>query len=280
MIKSKKIIYFGSPAFSAEILSSLLPNIVGVVTNPDRPTPTPVAQLALDNHLPVFKPEKLDDANLAHLKLLKPDFFLVVSYGKFFPPSWLTMPTLNIHFSLLPKYRGALCIQEAIKNQDQETGVTLMCMAEKMDAGPIIAQSKVNIDINDNVATLTTRLTQSAINLLSKFSILNTKFSIPQDDSQASYTPSHKTLNHANAFIDFEIVKAALNGTNAAKIHALIRSLNPEPGAWTRIGNLEVKITKTTLNSRFLILDSIQLPGKSPTSWQQFLAGHSSTAYT
>ncbi|HEX9008407.1 MAG TPA: methionyl-tRNA formyltransferase, partial [Patescibacteria group bacterium] len=132
------LIYIGSPEFSAQILEHLLTtgivNVVGVVTQPDKPqgrkqliVPSPVAQMAANYDLPVFKPAKLDEANLSHLKLLKPDIFLVVSYGKIIPQSWLDLPTIgtfNIHFSLLPKYRGALCISEAIKNQDVETGVT------------------------------------------------------------------------------------------------------------------------------------------------------------
>lgn len=175
-----KIVYFGSPLFSAQILKSLIDskefNMVAIVTNPDKPTgrnkiltSTPVAKVAKEHNIPIFKPQKLDDQNLAHIKLLKADLFLVVSYGKIIPKTWIDTPrikTLNVHFSLLPKYRGALCIQEAIKNQDKETGVTLMEMDELLDHGPIIAQSKINIDIDDNTASLTEKLTALAQNLL------------------------------------------------------------------------------------------------------------------
>src|SRR5689334_3526216 len=139
-MQKKKLIYFGSPDFAGQILETLLNHpdidVVGVVTQPDKPlgrqqilTPSPVAQIADKHELPIFKPEKLDDNNLAHIKLLKPDLFLVVAYGKIIPQTWLNTPTLktlNIHFSLLPKYRGALCVSEALKNGDLETGVTLM----------------------------------------------------------------------------------------------------------------------------------------------------------
>ncbi|MFZ2202479.1 MAG: formyltransferase family protein, partial [Microgenomates group bacterium] len=119
-MSAKNLVYFGSPDFSAQILQSLLPpsklvRVVGVVTAPDKPrgrkqilTPSPVAQTAAKHDLPVFKPAKLDDANFSHLSLLKPDIFLVVSYGKIIPRSYLNTPTIgtfNIHFSLLPKYR-------------------------------------------------------------------------------------------------------------------------------------------------------------------------------
>src|SRR3989339_2165447 len=177
---SKNLVYFGSPDFSAQILESVIDsgivNVVGVVTTPDMPqgrkqilTPSPVCLTAQKYDLPVFKPTKLDDVNLAHIRLLKPDIFLAVSYGKIIPRSWIETPnigTFNVHFSLLPKYRGALCISEAIKNQDTETGVTLMVMDEGMDTGPIISQEKISIDINDNCETLTNKLTQVGIKLL------------------------------------------------------------------------------------------------------------------
>ncbi len=290
------LVYFGSPQFSAEILESILVArppayvVCGVVTSPDKPTgrkqeltTSPVAKLAARYDLPVFKPEKLDGANLTHLKLLKPDIFLVVSYGQFIPQSWLEAPThgcYNIHFSLLPKYRGALCISEAIKNQDQETGVTLMKMDDKLDHGPIIAQSKVSIDINDNVADLTKKLTQAAILLLNEYlPMLVSSPSHPQDDSLASYTPLIRTRGRASAFVPWSeiepcLAQSKISNLKSPILHALIRSLNPDPGAWTKIDNLELKIIKTKLKDKVLEIDTVQLPGKKPISWQQFTSGH------
>lgn len=285
------LIYFGSPEFSSVILESIikndLVNVVGVVTTPDKPTgrkltltPSPVAVLAGNYDLPIYKPAKLDDANLAHLRLLKPDIFLVVSFGKIIPQKYLDTPkigTFNIHFSLLPKYRGALCISEAIKNQDQETGVTLMEMDALLDHGPIIAQSKLPIDITENTATLTTKLTQTAISLLAdklpEICAQNYQKSA-QDETQAVFTPSHKTLTRQSAFIPFEKILVAQNGINSKELHALIRSLNPDPGAWTTINELDVKILETSLQDDKLSLDTVQLSGKSPISWKQFLQGH------
>lgn len=284
------IIYFGSPEFSAKILESLLAGsdpaikVVAVVTNPDKLvgrnqvlTPSPVAQLAQKHHLPTFKPQTLDDQNLLHLKLLKPDLFLIAAYGKIIPQSWLDLPTiapLNLHFSLLPKYRGALCIQQALKNQDKETGVTLMQVDAEMDHGPILAQRKQTIDLNDNTATLTEKLTLKAIELLEKIPefVEGTIKPIPQDHSQASYTPSYRELTHANAFIPWSELQQAIAGKNAAKTHALIRSLNPEPGAWTKQGGLEFKILRTTLENDKLTLDQVQIPGKNPISFKQVLS--------
>ena len=324
-MKPANLVYFGSPAFSAEILTSLISsswdggpsepvergadsqigpkgllpgetkiNIVGVVTSPDKPqgrkqvlTPSPVSQLAAKYDLPVFKPEKLDPANLRHLKLLKPDLFLVVAYGKIIPSSYLTTPasgTFNTHFSLLPKYRGALPVSEALKNGDQETGVSLMAMDDQLDHGPIISQKKVSIDINDNCETLTTKLTQAGIKLLSDYlpRLAGGSFTtIPQKESQATSTPSIKTRTRQNAFVDWQTIQAALAGPAAATTHNLIRSNNPDPSAWTKIpesasgeNNLEIKIIETTLLGDKLVIKLVQLPGKSPITWSSFTSGH------
>lgn len=307
------LVYFGSPAFAATILESIIQNfppneggnkkgvnfrIAAVVTQPDAPSPSPVAFLAGKYSLPVFKPAKLDEANLSHLKLLKPDVFLVVSYGKIIPKNWLSAPsigTFNLHFSLLPKYRGALCISEAIRNQDEQTGVTLMVMDEGLDTGPIIYQSKVDIDINDDCASMTTKLTQAAISLLhsqlslpaGRHGILHFPFSsIPQDNSKATITPFKKTRNRQSAYIPWSEIKLSIvNSQLSLNMHALIRSLNPDPGAWTivkckmdngQFKNLELKILKTSfsiLHSQFSI-DFVQLPGKKPITWKEFIAGH------
>ncbi len=286
-----KILFFGSPDFSATILEYLVSNpeylVVGVVTQKDKPfgrkklvTPSPVAQMAEKYDLPIFKPEVLDDANLSHLRLLKPDVSLVISYGKIIPQSWLDLPTkktLNVHFSLLPKYRGALCISEAIKNQDLETGVSLMEMDAKLDHGPIIAQLRSQIDINDTVDTLTKKLTQLAITLL-KYELpiyLDGAVSAyPQDESFAVTTPRTNTRTHATSYIDWQIIKEAQEGHEAAKTHALIRSLTSEPGAWTKVDSVELKISRTSLSDNKLILEEIQPTGKSIISWKQFLQGH------
>lgn len=296
----KNLVYFGSPQFSAQILESIilskLVSVVGVVTTPDTPqgrkqvlTSSSVAEMASKYDLPIYKPIKLDDSNLAHIKLLKPDIFLVVSFGKIVPPSWLSTPnigTFNIHFSLLPKYRGALCISEAIKNQDKETGVTLMEMDDLLDHGAIISQSIVPIKIDDNVSTLTTKLTQAASVLLQQKlpEICAQKYtSVAQDESLATFTLSHKTQTHQNAYIPWEDIKSSMSTDNQklpSKIHALVRSLTPEPGAWTTIplinkNTLDIKILRTSLAENKLVIDQVQVAGKQPTAWKQFLAGHS-----
>ncbi len=292
-MSAKNLVYFGSPDFSAAILeaAATVPGIkvVGVVTSPDKPvgrkqimTPSPVAALAARYDLPVFKPEKLTPENLAHLKLLKPDLFLVVSYGKIIPSDYLTTPargTFNLHFSLLPKYRGALPISEVLKNGEPETGITLMVMDEQIDHGPIISQEKIGIDINDNCEILTNKLTQAAITLLTRDLPVLASGSfraVPQDEAAATVTPSIRSRSRASAFLPWKQIKAALTGQDALTTHNLIRSNNPDPGAWTKIDDLELKIVKTTLLGAQLIIELVQLPGKSPISWASFAAGHPS----
>ncbi len=285
------LIYFGTPSFSAKILESILTNssvaVCGVVTQPDQPTgrhqtltPSPVAETSQKYNLPTFKPPHLDSTNLSHIRLLQPDIFLVVSYGNIIPPEWLeTSPkgTYNIHFSLLPKYRGALCISEAIKNGDSQTGVTLMSMDEKLDHGNIISQSNLDIDINDNCETLNTKLTQLAIELLKEYlPRLGTKnfSSSPQKEEEATYTPLTKTRTRQNAYIPFAQIQSAINGTDSLVIHNLIRSQNPDPGAWTTINGTDIKLLKTSIVDNKLSIDTVQLAGKNPISWKQYLSGH------
>lgn len=278
------LIFYGSPQFSADTLESLLTpeskkqlRVVAVVTQPDKPigrkrllTPSPVAIVATKHHLPTFKPSTLDSGNLEHLKLFHADFALVAAYGKIIPDSYLQstrLGFLNLHFSLLPKYRGALCVSEPIKNGDSVTGVTLMEMDSELDHGNIIAQKETAIDIDDNVATLLTKLTESGINLLQEklAPYLNHPTSSPQNHALATYTPKTSTRNHQSAFIPYSDILTP-------QTHNLIRSLNPDPGAWTIINGQEVKILKTHLstNDYQLIPTLVQLPGKSPISWKQF----------
>lgn len=282
-MKPLKLVFFGTPELSKQILEALTKNkninVVGVVTQPDRPTgrkkiltASPVATEAGRHNIPVFKPNKLDQSNLQHIKLLQAEIFLVAAYGQIFPKSWLDIPkntTLNIHFSLLPKYRGALCVSEAIKNQDQETGVTLMQMDEQLDHGPIIAQVKQKIDINDNVATLTQKLTILAISLLhTNLPNLNSllKKAKPQNHKKATQTPSTKSRTRQSAYIPTQNIYPPGQANNPQKLHALIRSLNPDPGAWTKINNQELKILETKLEKDKLKITKVQIPGKNPIS--------------
>lgn len=308
-----KLIYLGSPQFSADILKFVsnlsFIDLQAVVTQPDRPqgrqgqlTPSPVAQTAQTLNIPTFKPQQINTDNLQHLKLLKPDIFLTVAYGQILPTSWLNTPqiaTLNLHFSLLPKYRGALCIKQALTNQDQNTGVTLLEMDQKLDHGPIISQIKQPISTDDNLATLTQKLKSPANTLIDKTLLPYLQFTQdqsskttpikhpditlhlppkPQDHSQATYTPPTSQNTHQNAFIPWSKISQATQSQNASQIHAQIRANNPDPGTWTKVptskGEMKLKIIKSNLENKKLSLQKVQLPGKNPITWQQFTAGY------
>ena len=153
-----KFVFFGTPELSVEILEHLkengfIPSLI--VTNPDRPqgrkmilTPPPVKLWAQKNEIKFLQPEKLDSVFNLQLATYNPQLFIVVAYGKILPKKVLEIPekgTLNIHYSLLPKYRGASPIESAILNDDKDTGVSIMLMDERMDHGPVVAQQRPEI---------------------------------------------------------------------------------------------------------------------------------------
>ncbi|MEM1282083.1 MAG: methionyl-tRNA formyltransferase, partial [Chlamydiota bacterium] len=167
-----KVIFFGTPVFAATILQFLIDHeveVVAVVSKPDKPigrsrklVPTPVKEVALAHSIPLYQPEKISAPNVAD-DLIKydADVFAVVAYGEILKQHILDMPKkacINLHASLLPKYRGAAPIQQAIINGEKETGVTVMHMVKAMDAGDIIKVAKTPIDINETYGEVQDRL--------------------------------------------------------------------------------------------------------------------------
>ena len=156
------VVFMGTPSFAIPSLESLIINkinIKAVVTQPDRPigrkriiTPPPVKKVALKNEIPVYQPEKVRDVEfIKTLSLLKPDLIIVVAFGQILPKSILDMPSIgciNVHASLLPKYRGAAPIQWSIINGESKTGVTTMWMDEGLDTGDMFLQKSISIDID------------------------------------------------------------------------------------------------------------------------------------
>lgn len=180
MSKPWSIVFMGTPEAAAVSLEHLLkgPNpVVGVVTQPDRPAgrgqksiPSPVRKVAESHHIPIGAPEKLrDPAFLAALKAWAPKLIVVVAYGRILPPSVLDLPAegcLNVHYSLLPKYRGAAPVAWAILNGEEKSGVTTMRLVEKMDAGPILLQEEVAVGPNETAASLESKLIPVGARLL------------------------------------------------------------------------------------------------------------------
>lgn len=243
-----RILFFGTSTFALPALQQLSAagyEIVGVVTQPDRPsgrggklTPPPLKLLAESLDLLVLQPESCREPEfIAHAKSLAPDISVVVAYGQFLPDSLRLLPqmgTVNLHGSLLPKYRGAAPVQRAIWAGEQETGVTLMWMAKQMDAGDIIATVHTDIGATETGADLYERLAVMAAPLLLHHlpSILaGTAPHIPQYTEKVTFAPAIKKEERV---IDWR--------NEAMVISLQIRALAPAPAAYTAFRGIMVKI--------------------------------------
>ena len=258
-----RIVFMGTPEFAAPSLKALVEagyDICGVFTQPDKPKnrgmklqASPVKQYALSVGMNVFQPVKMRDGEaLAILRELKPDLIAVAAYGKILPVDILEIPPLgcvNVHSSLLPKYRGAAPINWAILNGEDETGVTIQRMAEGIDTGDILAQVGTPIDINENAAQLLTRLAKLGAELLVE-TVRDLEAgkdrATPQDETRASHAPM---LSKELSPIDW--------GKTARQLHDQVRGLYPWPSAVAVLDGIRCKIIRTSL----LDDKTDQLPG-------------------
>ena len=248
-----RIVFMGTPEFAVPSLKALVEagyEISGVFTQPDKPKnrgmklqASPVKEYALSVGLSVFQPVKMRDGEaLAILRRLKPDLIAVAAYGKILPVDILELPPLgcvNVHSSLLPKYRGAAPINWAILSGEDETGVTIQRMAEGVDTGDILAQARTPIDIEENAAQLTARLAQIGAELLAEtVRELETGLAraTPQDESQASHAPM---LSKELSPMDW--------GKTARQLHDQVRGLYPWPSAVAVLDGIRCKIIRTAL---------------------------------
>lgn len=205
----------------------------------------------------------------------KADVFIIADFGQIIPKKILEMPkygSLCLHPSLLPKYRGASPVQYAIMNAEKETGMTIFKMDEKIDHGPIISQKKVKIKPNDIQETLYKRLfiigAQVLITILPTWVEGKIK-PRPQDHSKATYAP---LLSRKDGKINWQ--------KSDAEIERFIRAITPWPGAWTTVNGKRLKILKAHLENEKLVFDLVQLEGKKPITWKQFLAGYSTYRFS
>ncbi|KPG72000.1 methionyl-tRNA formyltransferase [Enterococcus sp. RIT-PI-f] len=243
-----KIVFMGTPAFSVPILEGLLEegyDIAAVVTQPDRPvgrkriiTPTPVKEAALKHGLLVLQPEKISGSpEMEQIKTLAPDLLITAAFGQFLPSSLLAVPThgaLNVHASLLPKYRGGAPVHYAIMAGDQETGVTIMEMIKKMDAGGIFAQERLPITPQDDVGTMFDKLSALGKTLLLQTlpNILSGELTpVPQDEDLVTYSPN---ISREQEAIDWR--------KTAQQIDAQVRGMRPWPIAFTMYQDQRWKI--------------------------------------
>ncbi len=237
----------GTPDFAVPSLEALIEkyNVVGVVTQPDKPKGRgkkmmfpPVKEVALKNNIPVFQPERLrDEESVAELQRLDADIIVVVAYGQILPKKVLEMTRfgcVNVHGSLLPKYRGAAPIQRAIIDGETITGVTIMYMAEKLDTGDMIVKKEIPICENDTYGSLHDKMADAGAKaLIEAVSLIETGKAKPekQDDTLSCYA---KKIEKGFGKIDWNC--------DSKNIINLIRGLNPAPGAYTLLNGEVFKI--------------------------------------
>lgn len=263
MKKKVNIIFMGTPEFAVPALKALHKsnqNLALVVTRPDRPkgrgrkvTPPPVKEAAIQLGYEVDQPASIRTAEFANrMAKHKPDIIVVIAFGNIIPKNILEIPkiaTINIHASLLPKYRGPAPIQWAIINGELETGVTTMLMDEGLDTGDILLSSKIQIFSDDTSATLHDRLADlSADLLIQTIESFETGdiAPMPQDHTRATYAP---LLKKNDGHINWKM--------SAETIESFIRGMTPWPGAFTFHGNKRLKIFKAMP----IIIDTVETPG-------------------
>ncbi|KKT82192.1 MAG: methionyl-tRNA formyltransferase [Candidatus Yanofskybacteria bacterium RIFCSPHIGHO2_02_FULL_44_12b] len=319
MLKSQDLnaVFFGTPAFAVPAFKYLLRggyNIVAAVTQPEKlagrqriTMPSHIKKAASEYHVPVLEPHDLkDDRFLKEFKKINPDIALVAAYGKIIPAEYLSIPKygfINIHPSLLPKYRGPSPIQAAIMNGDDKTGVTIIKVDEKMDHGPILASQEFSISLPCRQAgnyefsdykTLEKELSEAGgkllLEILPEYTAGKTKLTA-QNHDQATFT---KLLTRHDGKINWD--------RPAEEIYNRIRALNPEPGTWTlwQEKTLNIKVARpsclevlppnieaqsgtvvnlgndvaVTTQKCYLILKQIQLEGRKAMDTRDFINGH------
>ena len=262
-----KIVFMGTPDFAKDSLEAIYNNnyeIVGVVTNPDRPkgrgmklVPSLVKEFALERGIEVYQPEKVKNniEFIEKIKNLKPDVICVVAYGKILPKEILEIPKLgciNVHGSLLPKYRGAAPIQWAVLNGDKTTGITTMYMNEGIDTGDMILKEEVEIGENETTGELWNRLSKIGGKLLVETLEQIEKGIAPREKQSDNFSMA-PMLKKEMAKIDWE-------NKSATEIKNLVRGLNPIMGAYSFLNGKKIKFWKVDLaTENEILVDGIEI---------------------
>jgi methionyl-tRNA formyltransferase len=298
--KKLRVIFMGTAAFSLPTLRALADaeEVIAVVTQPDRPrgrgqevAPPPAKELALALGLHVLQPERVKEPPvIAQLKELKPNLIVVAAFGQILPPPVLGIPPLgciNVHPSLLPKYRGAAPINWAIINGETRTGVTTYCMDEGMDTGPILLVREVKIkedetaeELGEQLAAIGGALARETIQGIKEQSLQP----IPQDEQGASYAP---LLKKTDGLIQWN--------EEAGRIRNQIRGMVPWPAAYTIWGDKRIKVFRAKVGdgagasgeiisvdsglevvcgTGSLIIEELQMEGGKRVGWDDFARGH------
>lgn len=259
-----RVLFWGTPEFATPPLRALLGegfDVVGAVTQPDKPVgrsrskmqPPPVKQVALDEGLTVLQPDRPRGADfIAELRSLAPDISVVVAYGHILPQDVIDLPprgTLNIHASLLPDYRGAAPIQAAIRDGLEWTGVSIMRMVRKLDAGPVILQLGTRVNEDETYGELALRLSElGAAALIEALALLDAGKAqeVQQDDALATFAPK---IDRSLTRVDWS--------RDAVSVARTIRAYDPRPGAFTTLKGSDVKL----FGARPAAASSAALPG-------------------
>ncbi len=294
-----KIIFMGTPEFSVPILKSIhnsKHDIIEVYTQPPKKKNrgqsinlTPIHEFSNNNNIKVRCPDGLNaQEEFNNLQKQKPDVVVVVAYGKILPSKFLNIENIkfiNVHASLLPKWRGAAPIQRSIMNLDKETGISIMKIIPKLDAGPVMMKSKIKIKKNSNFLTLTKELSVLGADMILKSLDLiekNLEDFIEQDESEATYA---RKIEKKESKIEWD--------TEANKVIAKINALYPNPGSWFEYKGSRLKIIKAVeveangrpgeiIDKKFIIACSknavqvleLQKEGKKIVKVSEYLKGH------
>ena len=258
-MKNIRVVFMGTPDFAVPVLEKLIEhtNVVLVVSQPDRMVgrkheikPTPIKEMAIKHNIPVFQPEKIKE-NYEQVRSAKPDLLITCAYGQIIPEEVLQLPRIgafNVHASLLPKYRGGAPIHHCLINGDEKTGVTIMYMEKKMDAGDIVSQVEYQITKEDNVGTLHEILSQMGAKLLIETlpSIIEgTNLRTKQDESKVTFAYNIKR--------EEEHLDLKDTGKN---IINKIRGLNPWPMANILVNDEEYKILEAYFEEKNNVIPS------------------------
>ena len=250
------ILFMGTPDFAQESLKALYEagyNIIGVVTNVDKPkgrgmklVPSPVKQYALEKNIKIYQPLKIrkNEEFLKEVKQIKPDLICVVAYGKILPQELLDIPRygcVNVHGSLLPKYRGAAPIQWAVLNGDKKTGITTMFMNAGMDTGDMILKQEVKIGEDETTGELWEKLSKIGAKLL-----VETVKQIENGTEKREKQPEDGTIA---PMLSKEMAKIDWENKTAMQIKNLVRGLNPIMGAFSYLENKKIKFWKVQVMS-------------------------------
>ena len=267
-----KIVYMGTPDFAVPPLAALVKNgyeVAAVVTQPDKPKgrgktllPTPVKEEAMKHEIPVYQPLKVRDSEFVEtLKELAPDMIIVAAFGQIIPKTILDMPKygcLNIHASLLPKYRGAAPIQQAVIDGEKESGVTIMKMGVGLDTGDMISQAVVPLAEDETGGSLFEKLAEEGAELLIRTipSIVDGT-AVYTKQPEESPTPYAAMISKKMGLLDF--------GKSAEELERLVRGLNPWPSAFTKVNGKNLKIWDAKVIAMFGGDLFSKIPGQNPT---------------